>query len=165
MNEGFADAVQEGVTAQMNVAEAWLDAVEDATGQEELDEGVEGLLGAYEVWMVAARDTFELVNDSLEGEDVPIDRFRDTWLNAANQAFKEVIGTATFSMLTGQSIDGVMDLRRQVDDVTESTLHDLGLPTHGDLEEVGERLVALERRNHAVEKKLDEVIDAIESGG
>lgn len=165
MNEQFAEAVEEGMTAQLNLAEAWMDAIEDATGQEELDEGMEGVLRAYEVWMLAARDTFELVNDTLEGEDVPVDQFRDTWLNAANQAFKEVLGTATFSMMTGQSVDDLLDLRRQMDEATASTLRDLGLPTHSDIEEVGERLVELERRNHAIEGKLDEVIDAIESGG
>jgi hypothetical protein len=37
----------------------------------------------------------------------------------------------------------------------------MGFATTRDVEEVGERLVELERRQHAVEKKLDELLQRV----
>jgi predicted nuclease with TOPRIM domain len=36
------------------------------------------------------------------------------------------------------------------------------MPTQSEIEEVGERLVELERRQHRVEEKLDRILEAVE---
>jgi hypothetical protein len=38
----------------------------------------------------------------------------------------------------------------------------MGFSTREDVEEVGERLVELERRQHEVEQKLDQILDHLE---
>lgn len=164
MNERFAEAAEANAEAQLRFTEAWLDAVEEASEDESMAEGTASLYRAYEVWMSAAHDTFELVNDSVEGEDVPVEAFRDTWLNAANQAFKEVMSTTTFSMATGRSIDDLLEFREELSEVTESTLHEAGLATRGDVQEVGERLLELERRYDDLSGKIDDVLEAVDAG-
>lgn len=162
MNEQYTDVAGEAMEAQTRFVEAWGDSFDEATRQERLDEGLAATYHAYEVWMQAVEETVEGMNDILEGEDVPVERFRDAWLNAANQAFKESMRTAAFAEATGQSVDDALALQRQFDDATEATLHGLGLPARGDVEEIGERLVELERRNHAIEERLDRIVDAVE---
>lgn len=163
MNEQFAETVEQGAKSQRLLTEAWLSSVERATQQETLDEAAESLLGAYEVWMRAAHETSEMVNDALEGEDIPAEQFRDTWLNAANLAFKEVMSTTMFSAATGQSIEDLLGFRRRTDEVAEAFLHELGLPSQGDIEEVGTRLVELERRQHELTERIEEALSAVES--
>jgi hypothetical protein len=98
----------------------------------------------------------------MEGEDVAPEEIRDTWLSAANDSFSEIMGTAAFANVTGQTIGEGLDMRQQLDELSQETLHDLGMATKGDVQEVGERLVELERRQHAVETKLDQVLEHLE---
>ena len=72
------------------------------------------------------------------------------------------MGTSAFAAANGQLVNAMMELREQTDEISEDTLEQLGLPTRSDIEEVGERLVELERRQHRVEEKLDEIIEALE---
>lgn len=162
LNQTFVDALERNVEAQAAFVESWLDAVEDSTTEAMLTDGVDGYARAYDAWMHAAQDQFERVSDAIEGEEVTIEEFRDVWLNTANRAFKEVMSTNAFAATTGETVGDALQLRRQVDEATEETLHGLGLPTTGDVSEVGERLVELERRQHDVETKLDRLLDAVE---
>lgn len=164
MNQQYAEAIERTADAQSRFVDAWLDSVDDATRQHRVDEGVEAAANAYDVWMQAAQDTLEQTVDAMEGEDVDPEQFRDTWLNAANRAFKEAMETSAFAFATGQSVDDALEFRQFVDEMTEDALHEWGLPTEGDVEEVGERLVELERRQHRVEQRLDDVLDALEEG-
>lgn len=161
-NRRYAAMADETMSAQTRFLDAWLGTVEDATEQDRLDEGASAVAAAYEVWMEAADDTVEQVTDLLDGEDVPVERFRDTWLNAANRAFKETMETTAFAHATGQATGDVLELRQQYDEFATDALHELGLPAEQDVEEVGERLVELERRQHAVEQRLDRILDALD---
>jgi len=163
LNDLYADSVSQTMDAQGRVVDAWLDSIEESTSQERTQEGVESVFDVYAIWMQAARDSLEEVNDAMEGEDVPIERLRDIWLTAANRAFKEVMWTSAFAEAIGESTGDVLEMRQRLDDVTETTLHEIGLPTEGDIREVGERLVELERRQHDVEARLGELLDAVES--
>jgi hypothetical protein len=89
--------------------------------------------------------------------------FRDIWLNAANESFKEVMGTSAFAAATGETVGDALELQQAIDAATEETLAALGFATGGDVEEVGARLVELERRQHAVEEKLDRVLAALDA--
>ena len=97
-----------------------------------------------------------------EGEDVDMTEFRDIWLQSANEAFKEVMGTSAFAAANGQLVNAMMEMREEVDSMGEDTLEQLGMPTQSDIDEVGERIIELERRQHSVEKKLDRIIEALE---
>ncbi len=163
MNDAVARSMEQNMEASAAFMESWADAIEDSmAGEEELASGIEGYSGAYEVWMDAAEETFERTADGAAGEEIAMTEFRDIWLQSANEAFKEVMGTSAFAAANGQLVNAMMDMRRQVDEVGEETLAELGMPTRSDIDEVAERLVELERRQHRVEEKIDRVLEAVE---
>ena len=163
MNDAVADSVEQNMKAQAAFMESWAEAVDGSMPEEdELAEGFEGYNRAYEVWMDAAEQMFEKTTDAAEGEDVEPTEFRDIWLQSANEAFKEVMSTSAFASANGQLVETMMEMQQEVDDVTQDTISQMGLPTRGDMDEVGERIIELERRQHAVEEKLDRVLEALE---
>jgi hypothetical protein len=162
-NEAMAQSMEQNMQASAALMESWADAMEESVpDEEEVAEGIEGYNNAYEVWMDAADQMFERSVAAAEGEDVAVTEFRDIWLQSANEAFKEVMGTAAFAAANGQLVNAMMEMREQVDEMGEETLEQLGMPTQSNVEEIGERLIELERRQHRVEEKLDLVIEALE---
>lgn len=163
-NEAFASALEQNVEAQSRFVESWLTTLQQGTddSSEAMSGGLEGYAKAYDVWMRAAEEQFERMADSMEGEEVSAEELRDIWLNAANTSFKEMFSSPAYAAGIGKTVGDALDVRREMDEMAEATLHDLGLATAGDVQEVGERLVELERRQHAVEQKLDRIIEALE---
>ncbi len=162
MNEEFLDAFEQNLEAQAEFVESWSEAVESQTDDERITSGARGYARAYQVWMDAAEQMVGRTNDAIEGEEVGVEDFRDIWLNSANEAFKEVMGTTAFAAATGDTLDQVFDAQQQATETAEATLRSLGMPTESDVEEVGERLVELERRQHDVENKLDRILEQLE---
>jgi vacuolar-type H+-ATPase subunit E/Vma4 len=163
MNRAALEAFEENVQMQAQFVESWMDTVEsDESAVETMDEGLEGYAQAYRTWMEAAAQMLERTNDALEGEDVSPEQFRDIWLNAANESFKDVMETSAFAAITGGTVSDVLEYQKEVDETAEETLHALGFASKGDVQEIGERLVEFERRQHAVEEKLDRLLDAVE---
>ncbi|RXK50321.1 poly(R)-hydroxyalkanoic acid synthase subunit PhaE [Halorientalis pallida] len=162
MNDAVADSMEQNMKAQAAFMESWAEAVEGSMPEEdEMAEGFEGYNRAYEVWMDASEKMFERTTDAAQGEDVEPSEVRDIWLQSANEAFKEVMGTSAFAAANGQLVEAMMDMQEEADEVTQDTIQQLGLPTRDDVMEVGERLVELERRQHAVEQKLDEILEEL----
>jgi hypothetical protein len=162
-NESLAEAVEQNVEAQATLLESWTEAVEDSLPEEEvLAEGIEGYNRAYEVWMDAAEEVLQKSVDAAEGEDVEPREIRDIWLQSANQAFKEVMSTSAFASANGRLVTAMLEAQREVDEVNQESLARFGFATRDDVEEVGERLVELERRQHDVEDKLDRILDELE---
>jgi len=163
MNEQFVEAMEQNMEAQASFVEQWSEAVESQRmDQPEMDEGLEGYRNAYETWMEAADQMVDRVNDSMEGEEVDPSEFRDIWLNTANSAFKDVMETSAFAAWTGSTVQQMMETQRQADQMAEDTLEQLGFATDEHVAEVGDRLVEMERRQHAVEQKLDRVLEHLE---
>ena len=163
MNNAVAQSMEQNMEASAAFMESWADAMEDSVPDEEaLSSGVEGYSDAYEVWMNAAEEMSGRTTAAAEGEDVDMTEFRDIWLQSANEAFKEVMGTSAFAAANGQLVNSMMEMREEVDAMGEDTLEQLGMPTQSDIDEVGERIIELERRQHSVEKKLDRIIEALE---
>lgn len=162
VNESFAEAMEQNLKAQSAFVEAWFATLEDAMADGDVDATVEGYARAYEAWMDAARDGFERTGDAFEGEDVQLEEFRDLWLETANESFKEVMSTPAFAAATGQTVEQALEFQQEVDEAGQDTLRELGFATEGDVHEVGERLVELERRQHAVEQKLDRVLEHLD---
>jgi hypothetical protein len=161
-NEQFLEALEDNMEAQAQFVESWSETVGEASDDTEISDGVEGYARAYETWMTASQQMVERANDQLEGEDVDIEEFRDIWLNTANEAFKEVMSTTAFAKMTGETVGDVLELQEQADEAAQETLNSLGFATEGDVVEIGDRLVELERRQHAVEQKLDRVLEHVE---
>jgi len=163
MNEAVAESVEKNLEAQSALIESWTGSMEESAPSEDvIAEGIEGYAGAYEVWMDAAEQMFDRTIDAAEGEDVAPEEFRDIWLRSANEAFSEVMSTSAFAAANGELIEQVMEMQQEVDEVTQDTLAQMGMSTRDDVEEVGKRLVELERRQHEVENKLDQILDAVE---
>ena len=161
-NEQFIEALEENMEAQAQFVESWSEAVGEATEENEISDGVEGYARAYETWMNASQQMVDRMNDQLEGEDVDVEEFRDVWLNTANEAFKDVMSTTAFARMTGETVGDVLEMQQQAEETSQETLRTLGFATEEDVVEVGDRLVELERRQHAVEEKLDRVLDHLE---
>lgn len=163
MNEAVSESVEQNMKAQAAFVESWADAVEDSIPEDdEFAEGIQGYNQAYEEWMNAAEQMLERTNDAAQGEDVDPTEFRDIWLQSANEAFKHVMGTSAFAAANGQLVESMMEMQQQADDLSQDTIGQLGFSTRDDIDEVAERLVELERRQHSVEEKLDRIIDQLE---
>ena len=162
MNQSFVEAFEQNMRIQTEFLDSWRDSIDDSSLDETTVEGMQGVSRAYEVWMEAADAQQELISDSLRGEAVEIEAFRDLYLNAANEAFKEVMGTSAFAAATGQTVGDMLEASEQLDQMNQQTLQSVGFATETDVAEIGERLVELERRQHAVEQKLDHVIELLE---
>ena len=162
MNDAVAESIEQNMAAQADFVESWAEAVEGSVPDEDVvADGIEGYNRAYEVWMDAAERMADRSAAIAEGEDVAPEEFRDIWLQSANEAFKEVLSTAAFAAANGQLVESMMEMRGDVDEATQDALAQAGLATRDDVEEVGERLVELERRQHAVEKKLDRILEEL----
>ncbi|SIR61026.1 poly(R)-hydroxyalkanoic acid synthase subunit [Natronorubrum thiooxidans] len=161
-NEQFLDALEDNMEAQAEFVESWSETVGEVSDDNELSDGVEGYARAYETWMNASQQMVERMNDTLEGEDVDVDEFRDIWLNTANEAFKDVMSTTAFARMTGETVGDVLELQQEADEASQDTLRTLGFATEDDVVEVGDRLIELERRQHAVEEKLDRVLEHLD---
>jgi hypothetical protein len=162
MTETYMDAIDRQMDAQMAFMNSWSDSVEDSFDEDTIEEAYGGQVRAYEAWMDAAEQSFERMGSAVEGEAANPEEFRDIWLNAANKAFKEMMSTTAFAAATGQHVDDALDTRKQLEEATQDTLHGLGFATKGDVSEVGDRLVELERRQHELSTKLDRVLDALD---
>jgi hypothetical protein len=163
MNEAMAESIEQNIQAQAEFVESWANAFDSSVPEDDvIADGIEGYNQAYGVWMEAAEQMFERATDAVEGEEVAPSEFRDIYLQSANQAFKEVMSTSAFAAANGQFVEMMMEMQQDVDEATQDAIAGVGLPTQEDIEEVGERLVELERRQHDVEQKLDEVIEALE---
>lgn len=163
MNDAVADSMEQNMKAQAAFVESWTDAVEDTIPeQENLADGMDGYNRAYEEWIDAAEQMVERSTDAAQGEDVDPAEFRDIWLQSANEAFKHVMSTSAFAAANGQLVESMMEMQQEADELSQDTLEQLGFPTRDDVDEVGERLIELERRQHAVEQKLDRVLEHLE---
>ncbi|WP_255198111.1 poly(R)-hydroxyalkanoic acid synthase subunit PhaE [Halorarius litoreus] len=164
MNEAVSRSVEQNMEAQSAFMESWSKQMADSMPeQDELGEAFESYNAAYRVWMDAADQTFERLTDAAEDKDVGTTEFRDIWLQSANEAFKEVMDTAAFAAMTGDAVEQMMELQADMEELTQDNLTRMGLPTREDVDEVGARLIELERRQHDVEQKLDRVIDLLEA--
>jgi len=163
MNTAVADSMEQNMKAQAAFVESWADAVEDSIPDEdELSEGLQGYNRAYEEWVDAAEQMVERSTAAAQGEDVDPAEFRDIWLKSANEAFKQVMGTSAFAAANGQLVESMMEMQQETEELTQDAIAQMGFPTQENMDEVAERLVELERRQHAVEEKLDRILEELE---
>ncbi len=155
--------VEKNAEAQAAFLENWMNALENNSFESEnFAEGLEGFSDAYKRWMDASEEMVELWRDSAQGEDIDIEDFRNLWLKSANEAFSDIMSTTAFAQATGETVGNALEVKKQMDDAANQTLHELGFATASDIDEVGERLVELERRQHKLEQKIDELIEKID---
>ena len=162
MNTAVADSMEQNMKAQAAFVESWADAVEDSIPEkDEMSEGLQGYNRAYEEWVDATEKMVERSTEAAQGEDVDPAEFRDIWLKSANEAFKHVMGTSAFAAANGQLVESMMEMQQEADELSQDAIAQMGFPTQENIDEVGERLLELERRQHAVETKLDRILEEL----
>ena len=56
----------------------------------------------------------------------------------------------------------MMEMQQDAQEMNQDAIAQMGFPTRENVDEVAERLVELERRQHAVEEKLDRILEQLE---
>ncbi len=144
------------------MTEAWFDAFDSQADEENYEDAFEGYTKAAETWMEAYNDVAEGTANTIESGEFEAEEVRDIWLNAANQALKDVMTTSAFAAATGDTMKQAMEMKKQMDDAADDAIAEMGFATSADVTEVGERLVEVERRIHEVESKIDRLIEEVE---
>jgi len=163
LNESVAASLERNVEAQTALVAATTEAVFGNTPDEtEVASGVAGSLAASEVWLDATRRAAEEMSAAVDNDTVDPERFRDIWLEAANDSLAELVSTDAFAGANGEFVEAMLDRRQELADLREESLAQAGVATQADVSEVAERLIELERRQHDIERKLDDLLEAVE---
>lgn len=162
-NEAFADSIERNVEAQTALVTAMTDSfIDSIPEEEEFADGVEGYAKASEVWVEATEQLFEEMTDTVEGGGVNPEAIRDILVQASNEALSEVMSSSAFATMDGNAVEQITERQRELQEMTEDSLAQAGMATQSDVSEVAKRLVELERRQHAVERKVDRILEAVE---
>lgn len=162
MSEEIIHGIDQYIEAQTAFIETWVESIEASTDDEVLTSGARGIAEAYEVWLAASREWTDHLTAVTEGEEFDPRAVRDVWLRAANESSQAIMGTDAFARLTGQRVEEALEIQRQRDETVQAMLEGMGVATSHSVEEVGERLVELERRHHDVAQKLDRILERLE---
>ncbi len=165
--ETAAEMFERGVEAQSEFAERVATNAEGAAeDSEEIPEMVEGFANAYELYAEATEEVLDRAAESYEDGEAPdLAEMGDIWLEATNEAAKEVMSTSGFAAARGNATGSSLEAKNEFDESRDELLRSTGMATESTVVEVGERLVELERRQHEVEKKLDTLIEKQEQDG
>lgn len=157
------ETFEKGMKMQQNMAENWTEAMNESfrsTDPEQFSDLPDGIRESWETWMNFFENSMEMAQEDEEDQPDP-QKFISMWLRTANQASKDILSTKAFSALTGLYLNKILSMKQKSDKVNERMIHNMGLPTVSDLEEVGERLLELERRQQKVEEKLDRILEEL----
>jgi len=77
LNKSFFEAFEQNMQMQTEFLDSWRNSLNETAIDETMVEGMAGTSRAYEVWMEAAEAQFDLVDESLRGEEVELEAFRD----------------------------------------------------------------------------------------
>jgi len=161
--DAYVDAFEQNVEAQTAFADAFEESIDHSLNEDRTSEAIDRYAHAYEAWMDAAEEMLNRVGDAASGEDVETSEFRDLWLDAANESAKEFMTSSAFAAATGDALDDALDVQAQIDESTQEALRSSGFATTADIDEIGERIVEMERRQQGVEQKLDRLLDAADA--
>jgi len=162
-NEAVAHSVEQHIAMQTTLVETVTDAFDQTVPRADVvEEGVEGYSSAYSVWIEGMEELFETAVSAVEGEDVGPGELRDIWLKSTNDTLSELMSTGAFAAVDDRFVEALLAAQFEIDEVTQDSLAQVGIATRKDVSETSERLVELERRHQAVERKLDRLIEAVE---
>ncbi len=156
-NESMLEATERQVETQTALVDQWFDALEDSRPPAEWPaDWFVGYTQAYETWIDAMVEQYDLLLEDMEDGEVDLERLRDGWVAAANESFKELMTTDAFAALQGQAIAAALDAQEESQQTAAESLESLGFATRRDVREVGDRLLEIERRLHELESTLED---------
>lgn len=162
LSDELVHGMDQFIEAQTRFLESWQQNLAQETDDEVIASGAKGIVEAYEIWLNASREWTEQLVAVAEGEELDPRNARDIWLRAANESAQSMMSTTAFAQMTGQSVQDGLELQRQRDEAIQTMLEAMGVASTHSIEEVGDRLIELERRQHAVEQKLDRLLDHLD---
>ncbi|MFB6165662.1 MAG: hypothetical protein ABEJ31_10935 [Haloarculaceae archaeon] len=160
--EAARKTIEQTLEAQQRAIDGWADAVEGHTEAESVVAGpARQVAWAADIWLETLENGLTHLDDAFSAEGVDLEQLQTIWLHAADDAITDVGETEAFADSIAAAAEGELGGIAWWRDVSESMFEAAGLPTDRDVAEVGERLLALEYRQKAVEDKLEAVIDAV----
>ncbi len=92
-------------------------------------------------------------------------RFYDLWVQSTSEMLNEMMRSPQFAGVMGKSLQGSLDFKKRLDELIESSLKGLHLPTSSEVTELSRRIRALEQQVQGFSKKLEELKDYLPSVG
>ncbi|HVL47900.1 MAG TPA: poly(R)-hydroxyalkanoic acid synthase subunit PhaE [Candidatus Thermoplasmatota archaeon] len=101
------------------------------------------------IWLETMNEATRRTQEAMQkGQLVTPDAYVDLWSKAASELAQAVVSDASFAALTGEWVNAVSQARGEARRTGANQLREMGFATHTDVEEVGKRLIELERRVH-----------------
>lgn len=111
---------------------------------------------ASRIWLNAVSEAMRRTQEAMQrGETLAPDAYLDLWSKAAAELSQAVVSDAAFATMTGHWVNQVATAKTDAKKRATEQLRELGFSTHADVDEVGKRLVELERRVHELTLALE----------
>jgi len=142
---------------QENLYDLWIDAWSQMASEEE--ELPEAFKTFQENWMKSSSNIFEMWQDSLkEGEAEEVfKKSQREMVKSASQAMQEFISSEPYAQLQGSYIDNILDTKITQQELMNTYLESMNLPSRDDILKVYESIHELTSRIREVERRLDEL--------
>ena len=82
-------------------------------------------------------------------------KFYEIWVRSSSEMMEEIMRSPHFAAMAGKMLDTSVDMKRQIDEVIETSLKGMHLPTSSDFKELSRRLLTLEERVEQLLKKMN----------
>lgn len=158
VNDQMVDAMRVTTDSQAALVDSWADLYEDLASLDAAsDADLAGYAAANRVWLDAFEEQFDEYIDVMARDGTfSAEAARDRWLEAANEAFKELMRTPGFTAGMNRTMEAALDRQLEAREASETQLRQFGFATRSDVEEVGQRLLEIERRLQELEGRLEE---------
>ena len=84
-------------------------------------------------------------------------KFYDIWVKTSSEMLDELMRSPEFAAAMGKYLENSLDFKKHLDELIESSLKRLHLPTSSDITSLSGQIGALERRIQGFSQKLDEI--------
>jgi len=101
-----------------------------------------------------------------EGFDLGLyKKFYDVWVRSTSEMLHEMMQSPQFAEAMGKTLEGSLDFKKQLDELIESSLKNLHLPTTSEVTDLSRRIRALEVQVQDVSKALESLKDHLQTAG
>lgn len=112
---------------------------------------------ATRAWVNAVTEATHRTQEAFaKGETLSPDSYAEIWSQAASQVAQEIVKDAAFAKITGEWVNEAAKSKGQAREAAEARLAELGFATTRDIEEVGTRLIEVERRLHHMQVLIED---------
>ncbi|MFA5860570.1 MAG: poly(R)-hydroxyalkanoic acid synthase subunit PhaE [Candidatus Thermoplasmatota archaeon] len=120
---------------------------------------------ATRAWVSAVTEVTRRTQEAFaKGETLSPDTYTDIWSQAASRVAQEIVKDTAFAKITGEWVNDAAKTKGQAREAAETRLAELGFATTRDIEEVGTRLIEMERRLHQMQTLIeDRVVPALDA--